>query len=102
MMKVKNLFIAIAVIGLLVSISITDVQAGSCPPVDDCANFCKCDCQAGQYKLDCSGERGEGMKECRFMNNILAQCCYFNCVESVCGIDAGDSIVCEALEELCI
>ncbi len=102
MNKIKNLLLAFAIVGLLVSVSITKVEA-QCPssPSNECFECCKNACNAAQFKSGCSGATGEDAKDCRTLANIRAECCYFNCLDSFCGIDAGDSITCESLEELC-
>lgn len=102
MRKVNKLFLSFTIVSLLVSVSVIEVQGGACPstPMNDCVDCCKFRCNAGQYKMDCTGATtGEDRKDCRLLNNIMAQCCYFDCLQEECGTDAGKSIVCAALGE---
>jgi hypothetical protein len=102
MKKVKILLLAFAIVGLLVSVSIKEVQAG-CPPgpSPECNNCCKLGCSAAQYKSRCIGATGEDKKDCVTLANIEAECCYFDCLESHCDQDIGESLTCEALEAAC-
>ena len=101
MNKVKNLVLAFAIVGLIVSVSLTEVWAGCAGPTNDCLNCCKYDCDAAQFKSGCTGATGEDAKDCRTLANIRARCCYFNCLENGCGKDIGESLACEALEDAC-
>src|SRR3990172_13348546 len=69
----------------------------------ECVDFCKGNCNAGQYKniTDCAGLSGEYRKECITFINIVAECCYIDCLEESCGVEdvPEESIVCEVLEE---
>lgn len=108
MKEVKNLLLGFAIVGLLVSVSIIEVEAGCAPtPVADCIDCCKSNCNAGQFKTiaDCQGLPKEEKKECLTLVNITAQCCYIDCVEESCAVGAEDapeeSVVCELLDEAC-
>ena len=99
-MKTFSFLIVFLLAGLFLVSFVDYAKAGT---AGECVDFCKSDCDAGQYKTDCDGLTKEERKDCNTFVNIVSGCCYHDCLEEVCGEEdvPGESIVCEVLEEFC-